>query len=48
MHAPVPMLSGAGSSKALAVMAVLAGLFIVAQMQRQQAAPAAQAQPQPR
>lgn len=38
MLAPIPMLIGAGNSKAIAVIAVLAGLFVVAQMQRQQAA----------
>lgn len=37
MHAPISMLIGAGNSKAIAVIAVLAGLFVVAQMQRQQA-----------
>ena len=37
MHAPISMLSGPGNSKAVAVIAVLAGLFVVAAMQRQQA-----------
>lgn len=37
MHAPISMINGAGSTKAIAVVAVLLGLFAVAAMQRQQA-----------
>lgn len=43
MHAPVSMLIGPGNSKAIAVIVVLVGLFVVASMQKQAAitAPAA-------
>lgn len=34
MHAPVDMLMGAGNGKAIAVIAVLIGLFAVASMQQ--------------
>lgn len=37
MHAPISMLNGTGNSKAVAVIAVLIGLFVVAAMQHQQA-----------
>jgi hypothetical protein len=40
MHAPVSMLVGAGNSKAVAVLVVLVGLFVVASIQQKQAAPA--------
>ena len=37
MHAPVSMLVGPGNSKAVAVIVVLVGLFVVASMQKQAA-----------
>lgn len=37
MHTPISMLIGPGNSKAVAVIVILAGLFAVAAMQRQQA-----------
>lgn len=41
MHAPVSMLIGAGNSKAVAVIAVLVGFFVVASIQKKQAEAAA-------
>lgn len=37
MHAPISMLNGTGNSKAVLVIAVLIGLFVVASMRHQQA-----------
>lgn len=39
MQAPVPMLSGAGGSKAAVVVAILVGLFVVSAMKKQTAQP---------
>lgn len=41
MQAPVPMISGAGSAKAVAVVAVLIGLFAAAAIRQQQTTPPA-------
>lgn len=38
MYAPISMLNGTGNSKAVAVIVVLIGLFVVAAMQHQQVA----------
>lgn len=38
MQAPISMISGSGSSKAVAVVALLLGLFAIATLKRQQPA----------